>query len=172
MTHLWNNRFFAISALIVGTGMGAGMSVAAEDQEQFQTRLTGFQETPAILTNGRGTFRASLHAGGNSLSFTLTYSGLSTPATAAHIHIGQSAVAGGVIAFLCGGGGKPACPAGGGTVTGTITASDIMAVPAQGVEVGNFANLVRVLLAGVGYANVHSTAHPGGEIRGQIRGDD
>ena len=42
----------------------------------------------------------------------------------------------------------------------------------QGIAAGEFAELVRALRAGAAYANVHTTAHPGGEIRGQVADDD
>ena len=80
---------------------------------------------------------------------------------------------GGVIAFLCGGGSKPACPPGTATeavVTGVITAADIGGPRAQGIEPGSFDEAVRAIRAGATYANVHSTIFPQGEIRGQIGG--
>jgi hypothetical protein len=77
-------------------------------------------------------------------------------------------VSGAVFVFFCGGGGKPACPAGGGTVTGTVTAADVLAVDAQGIRAGNFMDLRRILLSGEGYVNVHTTNFPNGEIRGQL----
>ncbi len=132
-------------------------------------RLRGIEETPANITDGTGTFRAQLAPDGNSLTFELTYSNLSSPATVAHIHVGQRGVAGGVAAFLCGGGGKPACPAGGGTVTGTVTAADVVGPTAQGVQPGDFARLIRAAREGVTYVNVHSTLFAEGEIRGQIK---
>jgi hypothetical protein len=106
------------------------------------------------------------------MSYQLTYSGLSSVATAAHIHFAQRGVNGGVVAFPCGGGGKPACPPNGGTVNGTITASDILAVAEQGVAAGDFAGVVRAIQSGTAYVNVHSTQFPAGEIRGQIRAGD
>ena len=56
-------------------------------------------------------------------------------------------------------------------MTGTITAAQVLAVPAQGVTAGDFAGLVRIIRSGDAYANVHTTAHPGGEIRGQVHVD-
>jgi hypothetical protein len=78
-------------------------------------------------------------------------------------------VSGAVAAFLCGGT-KPACPAAGGTVSGTIVAADVLAIPAQGLAAGDLAGLLKAMRAGVTYANVHTATFGSGEIRGQIRG--
>ena len=140
-------------------------------QAVFLARLSGFQETPPILTGATGDFKATLDSAGTTLTYTLTFSNLSSATTVSHIHFGQRGVAGAPMAFLCGGGGKPACPASG-TVTGTIMATDIIGPTAQGVAVGDFAGFLRILRSGNAYANVHSTNFPAGEIRGQISFDD
>jgi hypothetical protein len=157
-----------VAALFALTGASATASNG--NAHQFNARLDGFQEVPSKLTNGTGTFRAVLSPDGTQLSYTLTYSGLSTSALAAHIHFAQSGVSGGIFAFLCGGGGKPACLPAGGTVTGTIMATDIVApVPDQGLAAGDLAGAVRALRSGDTYTNVHTTRFPQGEIRGQIQ---
>nr|MBO2476347.1 hypothetical protein [Bacillota bacterium] len=138
--------------------------------ETFQAELSGFQEVPPILTAGTGTFRAELARDGQSIGFELAFSGLRAPVTVAHLHFGQPGVNGGVFAFLCGGGGKPACPQQGGSVQGTISPADIVAVPEQGLAAGDWEGALRILRAGAAYANVHSTQFPAGEIRGQVRG--
>ena len=89
-----------------------------------------------------------------------------------HIHLAQRHVPGVVVAFLCGGGGKPPCPSPGGTVSGTITAADIVGPAEQGIAPGEFGEVVRALRAGATYVNVHSELFPAGEIRGQIRRAD
>lgn len=61
----------------------------------------------------------------------------------------------------------PFCPASG-TVTGTIEPEDVLTVTGQGIDAGQFAELVRAIRAGATYANVHSTLFGPGEIRGQI----
>ncbi len=48
-------------------------------------------------------------------------------------------------------------------------AADVMAVTAQGIVAGEFAELVRAVRAGATYVNVHTPTYPGGEIREQIR---
>jgi hypothetical protein len=158
----------AVCAVLVMVGSSA---IAEEDTDtvRFNTKMTGFQETPSILTTGTGTFKSTLDSTGTSLSYTLTFTPLSSTATMSHIHFGEPGVAGAIFVFLCGGGGKPACPAGGGTVTGTITAADVLGVPAQGIDAGSFSELLTILRSGDAYVNVHSTNHPSGEIRGQIK---
>jgi hypothetical protein len=87
----------------------------------------------------------------------------------AHIHFGQPGVEGGVAAFLCGGGSKPACPPSG-DVTGTIVASDVVGPADQGIAAGEIDELIAAMKHGVTYVNVHTDAYPDGEIRGQIGG--
>jgi hypothetical protein len=76
-----------------------------------------------------------------------------------------------VAAFLCGGGGKPACPQSG-TVTGTIVPADVVGPATQGIAAGEFGELVAAIRAGRTYANVHSSKFPAGEVRGQINDDN
>lgn len=141
--------------------------VAGSEKSRLKASLDGFEETPAVSSTGQGTFEARID--GDAISYTLTYADLEGTTTLfAHIHLGQRGVAGGVAAFLCGGGGKPACPTTSGTVTGTIAMADVIGPAGQGLAPGEFAELVRAIRAGVTYANVHTNKHPGGEIRGQI----
>ena len=131
--------------------------------------MTGYQETPSI--NSGGTANLTLNVSSSQISFDLKFSGLSGPPSMAHVHVGQPGVAGAVSFFLCGGGSKPACPnSTSGEVTGTVTASDIMAIPAQGFDAGDLASVEKAIAAGVTYANMHTQKFPGGEIRGQIVG--
>jgi hypothetical protein len=88
----------------------------------------------------------------------------------AHIHVGQLSVNGGVSAFLCGGGGKPACTSPSGAVEGTILPADVLGPGGtQQVPPGALDELIAAIRADAAYVNVHSDVSPGGEIRGQIR---
>jgi hypothetical protein len=140
-----------------------------DDEIVLTTSLIGANETPPINTPAKGRFRATIHADGT-IDFTVTYSDLSALPTQSHIHFAQRNVAGGVMIFLCGGGGQPACPAAtSGTFTGTITAANVVGPAAQGVGAGDLASALRIVIGqGEGYANLHSTKFPAGEIRGQV----
>jgi hypothetical protein len=142
----------------------------ANGDDEFRTRLSGFLETPqSISTAGRGSFTAELE--GMTLEYRLSYERLEGgTVSAAHIHLGQKATTGGVIAFLCGGGDKPPCPPQG-TVSGVIDPADVIGPANQGIAPGEFAEVVRALRQGFVYANVHTQTYPGGEIRGQVRED-
>jgi len=136
----------------------------------FSAKLTGFDETPSESTPGRGTFRARI-VGGDTIHYKLTYRGFESAEGAtlfAHIHFGQPGVAGGVAAFLCGGGNKPACTDTQGTVEGDIVASDVIGPAGQGIDPGQFDELITAMSKGYTYANVHTTLNPAGLIRGQI----
>ena len=165
-------RIWMRSGLIVGAGLlFAGSYAMAGDskEKKFHARLEGAQETPSISTAATGTFEAKLNSAGDELSYELEFSGLEGGDTLfAHVHIGQFDVPGGVMFFLCGGGGKPACPSGSGTVTGTVIASNIVGPTGQGISPGQFAEALRAMRDGIAYANVHTATYPGGEIRGQI----
>ena len=146
---------------------------AREDDEgtTYRARLSGFGEVPPKLVDGQARFRGTLSEDGTSISWTISWTGLTGPAQAAHIHFGQTQVIGNIVVFFCGGGGRPACPDGAnhsGTVTGTWTAVDVLAVPSQHITAGDFAGFVKILNARLGYANIHTPLFAAGEIRGQV----
>jgi hypothetical protein len=152
----------AVAVAIVGA-----TAMADEEGQSFSALLTGYREVPAVNSPASGSLTAVVNAGQTSIAYTLTYSGFTSAPSAAHLHFAQKGVAGGVVAFLCGGGGKPDCPPSG-TVSGTITAADIQAVPAQGIAAGDLTSVLRAMRAKRIYVNVHTPNFPNGEIRGQV----
>jgi len=160
----------ALVAMISALLLALGSPVHAQPGTKvFQADLEGYQETPLTLsTAGIGEFRATLNTAETELSYELTFSGLEGGTVLfAHVHLGQIATTGGVMFFLCGGGGKPACPSEG-TVTGTVNASNVMGPAGQGIAPGEFAETIRAMRNGFAYANVHTATYTTGEIRGQI----
>ena len=166
-----------ILSVAVCTLVASALPVQADP---FSTTLSGFEEigalanpTGAILTDGEGSLQLDLDERSQMLNYTLTYSGLTSNVTQAHIHFGKLHVAGGIFVFLCtnlgnGPAGTPPCPAAGGTVSGTISAAGVLAVPGQNVTAGDFDAVVQIITSDTAYANVHTAKFPAGEIRGQI----
>jgi hypothetical protein len=160
-----------LTAAVTVALLGAAIVSADSGRRDMKARLSGFQEVPAISTQGSGSLRLKVNDAGTTVSFTLSYANLEGGAvTAAHIHLAQPGVNGAPIAWLCGGGGKPACPAAPASISGTIVAADIIDASAQGIAAGQLGEALRAMRAGVTYANVHTTAFPAGEIRGLIGG--
>lgn len=165
----------AILLLVVAAPIAVTVRADGEDGTTFRARLTGFGEVPPKLVNGNGKFTGTLSADGTSISWTVTWTGLTGAAQVAHIHFGPPQNTGTPVVFFCGGGGRPACPDGpghSGSIAGTWTAADILAVPAQNVTAGDFAGFLKILRAHLGYANVHTALFGAGEIRGQVSSDD
>lgn len=163
------------SALIFAVPALLAVATIAVADEGRRSRMGGYQEAPPISTVGSGSFEANVNGAGDAIEYTLSYRSLEGPVTQAHIHFGQRNVSGGIIAWLCEGtlaspsASTPTCPsAEGGSVSGTITALEVIGPAGQGIAAGEFAELVRAVRAGAVYANVHTTKFAGGEIRGQV----
>src|ERR1700709_1994288 len=128
-------------AAVVSAAFVSGASAATV---HYTARLNGQQEVPKTDSKGKGKFDGTFDTQTKVLNYTLTFDGLTGPATAAHIHgpatRGQNA---GVVAPL--GDKNPTSP-----VTGSVTLTD---------------DQVKMLQSAKLYANVHTAANPGGEIR-------
>jgi len=166
-------RVLVLGVAVAGALVASAMVVRAAGPFKGHADLSGYQENPTLSTPASGSFDAEISKDGNSLSYTLNYGGIATNVLFAHIHIGRPAVNGGIMVYLCTNGAPPAgvpvpptCPQGGGTVSGTLTSADVLAT--GGVLANDFDAFVAALRAEAGYANVHSTANPGGQIRGQV----
>ena len=172
-------RFTLAIAIVVALG-AASIAYAANRHhakavdghaEVFTAHLNGYNEVPANNSPATGTL--TLTVGNGQLTWTLTYQGFAAgnQPVAAHVHVGQPNVAGGVSFFFCGGGGKPACPSsasGPVTITGTTVPADVIGPTAQEFTAGDLNSVVKAMEAGLTYANMHTPAIPSGEIRGQL----
>ena len=160
-----NISIWAITALAASL---LAIPPAYSQTERFSANLVGVNEVPPINTAGSGNFRMRI-VGGSDISFSLSFSDLSSNLTVAHLHFAQTNVSGGVMIFLCGGGGQPDCPAAtSGNITGTITAANVTGPTTQGIDIGDLDSALDVVRAGLSYANMHTVNFATGEIRGQV----
>ena len=139
----WNRRAFA--AAVVMAAFAAPAAWAAP--QNFSVQMTGHDEVPPNDSKGTGTAQLTYDPASRALTWNVTYSGLTGPATAAHFH-------------------GPAAPGSNAGVTIPIGGKD-MSSPATGHATLTEAQ-ANDFTAGRWYVNVHTAAHPGGEIRGQI----
>jgi hypothetical protein len=186
----------AVVAATLGCVFGAAPLAMArddghDDKGKFTTELSGYNEvhfvaapTPAlrgaISTKATGNFKATIDDAKQLIHYELNYQGLEGAVTQSHIHFGQRHTVGGIVVWLCQTDGTPApanvaavtpkCPPNtvSGPVTGTIASTQVLAQTAQGIDAGEFEELVRAIRAGATYVNVHSTLFPPGEIRGHL----
>ena len=122
-----------------------GVSVPARAQVvEMIARIDGLQETPPNTSAGQGIGFFSIDTAADTITYRILYTGLGSAETAAHIHgFSGPGVASGILFPL---------------PLGTLKCGVISYAPAQEPNI----------LAGLTYVNIHSTAFPAGEIRGQI----
>ena len=142
---------------------------ALADQEEpnalgYQSVMIGLSQVPPVPSVGRGLASYLVTQDSATLYYSLQVLDVSSPISAAHIHLGHSGQNGDVVANLCGGGGAPTCAPEGVIATGTITASSLVGQLA-GHPLGD---LIIAMTAGATYTNVHTSNFPDGEIRGQV----
>lgn len=139
-------RRFAITAAVVFvTGCATVENLFDTSMVRLGGTLSGAQEVPPAETSGTGSVSARFDKKTNKLSYEVNYSGLSGPATAAHLH-------------------GPAAP---GQNAGVVIPFANASSPIRG-EATLTAAQAADLLAGRWYVNIHTARYPGGELRAQV----
>lgn len=124
---------------------GCASMDAPSNMVALSTALRGANEVPANTSPATGTVDAMLNKDTNLLRWKISYTGLTGPATAGHFH------------------GPAVMATNAGVVLGWTTAEN----GSEGSATLTTAQ-VADLVAGRWYANIHTKANPGGEIRGQM----
>jgi len=142
-----SRREIVVTACLAGLAAWAAPSLAAP--LSFKVPLTGGQQVPPVQTAATGTAELTYDPATRIVTWSVSYSGLSGPATMAHFH-GPAAEGknGPPVIWLAEKGAAVANP-----IKGQATLT-----PEQAQQ----------LTAGDWYINVHTQANPGGEIRGQV----
>jgi hypothetical protein len=130
-------------ALLAATTLAAAPALAEETK--FMAMLSGAEEVPAVETAATGSGNITWNSETKELSWAIDFSGLSGPATAAHFH-------------------GPADP---GANAGPVITLDDLESPSEGKATLTDEQAAD-LASGKWYVNVHTAAHPDGEIRGQV----
>jgi hypothetical protein len=126
--------------------------------DEFGATLTGDQEVPPVTTTASGSATVLIITDSevNEIKYAVTYSGLSGPLIAAHIHLGAAGSNGGIMLPLV---------IGPSPFSGLLKEADL--TPTGGVTA--FAGAIDAIRSGGTYVNLHTAANPGGEIRGQLK---
>jgi len=135
--------------LAQATLIAAGLMFASGAQAQtktFHAHATGAQEVPPVAGSGTASGTFTLNPATKELTWTVNYSGLSSEATAAHIHGPAAAGANAGVEVPLGAAGKS-------PITGKATLTDAQ---------------IADLESGKAYLNIHTANNKGGELRGQI----
>lgn len=140
----WRYRNICYALLIL---LATSSSTFAQDMNSLSGRLSPMPVTAATVKTitGEGHVRATLN--GTTLSVSGDYTGMSSPATMAHIHLGPKAIPGPVVLRL------DVSNASSGTISATLTLSP---------------ELIKALHAESLYVQIHSENNPEGELRGWL----
>ena len=151
--------FLALAALFV-------LSTASQAQAQTVTltaQLNGGNEVPGVVTGSAGTATVTWNTATKAGTYRVDVYNMPVGTTASHIHVGAVGVGGPVVINFT-------VPVGGISndfgLAGTFTCTDVVVRAAQGIN--SCEDFEQSLLLNNSYVNVHSTANPGGEVRGQL----
>jgi hypothetical protein len=140
----------------------------------FRATMNGAGESPtAVTTNATGIFNATLDTSTNVFTWTSNFSGFATNITAGHIHgpfaNGTTGSVGVILNFATVAGSTlTGLQSTTGSTSGSVTLNSALQLttsPAPGI---NGDSLRKLIIAQATYVNIHTTANPGGEIRGQL----
>jgi hypothetical protein len=154
---------------VIGSIMGLALlslvSPSQAETVQFRADLKGSAQMPPNQTAGTGTVDATYDSKTKRLSWKGSYSGMSGPPTAAHIHgpapVGTNARLVVWISDNVGQCSQGACKSNHDTMAHSLPN------PFEGAATLNEAQ-VNDLMTGLYYINIHSDAYPSGELRGQL----
>jgi CHRD domain len=132
---------------VCSTAVFAWAATTKAAPEAFKVALTGAQQVPPVETAGSGAADLTYDPATRMLTWSVSYTGLSGPATMAHFHVGGEGKNGPVAIWISKQGSPTESP-----IKGEATLT-----PEQAQQ----------FAAGGWYVNVHTQAHPAGEIRGQ-----
>lgn len=155
---------FLVLVVVALLAMATSVAAAPDVPKVYQAKLSGGEEVPPVGTGAHGIALFRLSADGTTLEYKLVVNNLEDTQMA-HIHIAPAGANGPVAVWLYPEGPPPQLIEGrfsGMLAQGTITADDVT------LEGQTFESVLEAMQTGNAYVNVHTSANPGGEIRGQL----
>jgi hypothetical protein len=155
-------KLLSACALMAALGL-VHASDASAQVVNMRATLTGGEEAPnLVLTGALGTADVAVDVGNRQITVTLHIFNLPTGTTASHIHIGSRSVAGPVVINF------PIVTGRTGDFEQTFTVGLPAFIPRPEIGIATLEDALQAITGGNAYVNVHSTANPGGEVRGQL----
>jgi CHRD domain len=136
---------YLLAAIGLTAGVSNGISPAYAEKITLKADLKGTNEVPPNTSPASGNAEATLDTDTKVVTYKVTYADLTGPALGAHFH----------------------GPSDAGKNAGIVLPFKLTPSPIEGTATLNDTQ-VTDLLAGKWYANVHTAANPGGELRGQM----
>ncbi len=153
-----------LSLAIAGLFILVASSQAQAQVITFTAQLHGGNEVPVVVTGSVGTATVTWNTTAKTGTYAVTVYNMPVATTAGHIHVGAPGGAGPVVVnFVIPGVNAISNDY---AFSGTFACSDVVNRPAQGIN--SCEDFEQAIMLNNTYANVHSTANGGGEIRGQL----
>ena len=152
--------------LLCGAAVAAALLFSATPSSaqvvNLVATLSGGEETPALLTGAVGTATVSVDATSEEISVTLNLFNFSTGTSAGHIHVAPKGVAGPVVINF------PIPTQRTGDLQLTFRVGPSAFAPNPAIGIATMQDAIQAIVGGNAYVNIHTSANPGGEIRGQL----
>jgi hypothetical protein len=156
-------KFLSV-CVVAGALSACAVPAFAQTTVTLTATLSGGEETPApgVLTGAAGSARVFVDTVNEELTVTLTVVNLPAATTAGHIHIAPAGIAGPVVLDFP----IPTGRTGDLSLSFRVGASSFRPQPQIGIA--TIADAIQSIVNGNSYVNIHTSANPAGEIRGQL----
>ena len=153
-----------LSLAIAGLFILVASSQAQAQTITFNAQLSGGNEPVVVVTGSAGTATVTWNTTTKTGTYRVDVYNMPVATTQGHIHVGAQGAGGPVVVnFVIPGAGAISNDYG---FSGTFGCTEVVNRPQQGIN--SCEDFEQALLLNNTYANIHSTANPGGEIRGQL----
>jgi hypothetical protein len=153
--------------LLFGAAVALLLVPAAPAQAEIinaRAILGGGEEAPTqVLTGAVGVADLTIDTSARTIGVQIKMFNIPTATTAGHIHVGPKGVAGPVVVDF------PIPPGRTGDLQLSFTVTEANLRPNAGLGINSLDDVIQAIAGGGAYVNIHTSAFPAGEIRGQLQ---